>query len=86
MQRLSGRLQESNHRGPLPKRDLGTFTLWKMIYCIQFLSYGRCSSILLLKFCVHVVYSKWQSAHSERRDQRMLQVVAYESLKTMEIH
>ena len=77
MQRLSGRLQESNHRGPLPKRDLGTFTLWKMIYCIQFLSYGM---------CVHVVYSKWQSAHSERRDQRMLQVVAYESLKTMEIH
>ena len=32
------------------------------------------------------VYSKLHSAHSEHRDQRMRQVVAYKRLKTMENH
>ena len=71
MQRLSGRLQESNHRGPLPRRGLGTSTLWKIIYCMQCLSYAMCSTLLLLKFFVHVEYSKLHGAHSEHRDQRM---------------
>ena len=31
MQRLGGRLQESNHREPLPRRGPGTSTLWKII-------------------------------------------------------
>ena len=35
MQRLSGRLQESNHRGPLARRGSGTSNLWKIICCIQ---------------------------------------------------
>ena len=39
MQRLSGHVQESNHRGPLARRGLGTSTLWKKIYCMQFVSY-----------------------------------------------
>ena len=30
-----GRLQESNRRGSLPTRGLGTSTLWKIIYCMQ---------------------------------------------------
>ena len=30
-----GRLQESNHWGPLPRRGAGTSTLWKVIYCMQ---------------------------------------------------
>ena len=45
MQRLSGRLitgggrlQESNHREPLPRRGSGTSASWKMIYCMQCLS------------------------------------------------
>ena len=50
-----GCLQESNHRGPLPRRSLGTSTLWKIIYCLQYLSYTVCSSTLSLKF---FVYSK----------------------------
>ena len=49
MQRLSGRLQESNHRAPLPRRGLGTSTLWKIIYCTQFPSYAMC------RLLVHVV-------------------------------
>ena len=32
-----GRLQESNHRRPLPRRGTRTSVLWKMIYCMQFL-------------------------------------------------
>ena len=40
-----------------------------------------CSSMLSLKF---FVYSKSHSAHSENRDQRMRQLVAYKGLKTME--
>ncbi|CAH3182619.1 unnamed protein product [Porites evermanni] len=34
-----GRLQESNYRAPLPRRGPGTSTLWKIIYCILYLSY-----------------------------------------------
>ena len=43
-----GRLQESNHRGSLPRRMPGTSILWKIIYCMQFLSYAMGSSMLLL--------------------------------------
>ena len=41
------------------------------------------SSKLLPKF---FVYSKKHSAHSEHRDQRIRQVVAYKRLETMENH
>ena len=52
MQRLrfrevGGRSQESNHRGPLP-RCPSTSALWKIICCMQFLSYSMSSSMLLL--------------------------------------
>ena len=40
-----------------------------------------CSSMLSLKLFVYSI-----SAHSENRDQRMRQVVAYKRLKTMENH
>ena len=40
-----GRVQESNHMGPLPRRGPGTSTSWKIIYCMQFLSYAMCSSM-----------------------------------------
>ena len=53
MQRLSGRLQESNHRAPLPRGGPGTSTLWKMIYCMQFLSYTTCSYTLSFKFFIY---------------------------------
>ena len=43
-----GRLQESNHKGPLPRRGPGTSTLWKIVYYIQFLSYAMRRSTLLL--------------------------------------
>ena len=43
-----GRLQESNRRGSLPRRLPGTSILWKIIYCMQFLSYAMGSSMLLL--------------------------------------
>ena len=42
-----GCLQESNHKGDFPRRGPGTFTLWKIIYCMQCLSYDMCSSMLL---------------------------------------
>ena len=32
MQRLSSRLQEAKHRGPLPRRGPGKSALWKIIY------------------------------------------------------
>ena len=42
-----GRLQESNHRALLPRKGPGTScTLWKIIYCMQRLSYEMCSSML----------------------------------------
>jgi len=87
MQRLSGHLQKSNHRGPLPRRGAGTSTLWKIIYCIQFTPLitpcaGRWP-MWLLKF---FVYFRKHSAHSVHRDQRMRQVVACKMLKTIENH
>ena len=89
MQILSGRLLEvvayknRNTGGHLPRRGLGTSTAWKITYCMQFLIYAMCSSVLLLKF---LAFSKQHSAHSEHREQRMRQVVAYKRLKTMENH
>ena len=49
MQRLDGRLQDSNQMGPVPSSGPGTSTLWKIIYCMQFLSYDMCSSMLSQK-------------------------------------
>ena len=49
-----GRLQKSNHREPLPRRGQGTSTLWRILYCMQFLSYAMCSSMLLQKFFVYI--------------------------------
>ena len=45
--------------------------------------YFACRSILSLKF---FVYSKQHSAHNERIDQRMREVIACKRLKTMENH
>ena len=54
MQRLSGRLQESNHKGSLPTRGPGKSTLWRIIiYCMQCLSSYMCSSMLSLKFFIY---------------------------------
>ena len=57
MQRLSGRLQESNLTGPLTRRGPGTSTLWKIIHCMQCLSYDMCSchqcSLYILSSIVH---------------------------------
>ena len=51
-----GRLQESNLTGPLPRRGRGTFTLWKIIHCMQCLS-AMCSchqcSLYILHSIVH---------------------------------
>ena len=77
-----GHLQELNHRGPLSRRGPGTSNLWKILNCMQFLSYAMCSSLLLQKFFVYI--SRQHSAHSERRDQRMHRVVVNSRLKTME--
>ena len=76
-----GCLQESKYRVFLPRRGPGTSALWEIIYCMQCLSKDMCSSMLSLNF---LVYSKYNSAPSENRDQRMHQVVAYKRLKTME--
>ena len=49
---LGGRLQESRHRGSLQWKGPGTSTLWKIIYCMRFLSWNMCSSMLSLRFLV----------------------------------
>ena len=46
---------------------------------MQFLRYAMCSSMFSLKI---FAYSKYHSAHSEPRDQRIRQVLAYKRLKT----
>ena len=58
-----GCLQESNHRS-LPRRGPSTSSLWKIIYCMQFLSYALCSPMLLLKFRI------FKAAQCTRRTQR----------------
>ena len=68
------RFQESNHRGSLPRRGLGTSILWKIMLLDAISSYAMCSSML----------TKYHSAHSENRDRRMREVVAYKRLKIME--
>ena len=68
------RFQESNHRGSLPRRGLGTSILWKIMLLDAISSYAMCSSML----------TKYHSAHSENRDRRMREVVPYKRLKTME--
>ena len=60
------------------RRGPDTSTLWKITYCMQFLSYAMCSSMLSLKF---FVYSKYYSAQSEYRNQSMQQVVVYKKVK-----
>ena len=65
-----GRLQESNKRALLPRRGPGTSTLWKIISCIQFVSYAMCRPMLLytanieIRECV-----KWslQEVKNERK-------------------
>ena len=54
-QRVSGCLQEFNHRGALPRGGPRTSFLLKLLYnyCIQFLSYAMCSAMLLLQFFVY---------------------------------
>ena len=51
-------------QGSLLRRCTDTSTLWKIIYCMQFLSYNMCSSRLILKF---FAYSKQHSTHSEHK-------------------
>ena len=51
------RLQESNHRGPLRRRGPGASTLWKIICCMQCLSYHMYSSMLSLKFFAYILSS-----------------------------
>ena len=48
-------LTRIKRQGSLLRRCTDTSTLWKIIYCIQFLSYNVCSSRLILKF---FAYSK----------------------------
>ena len=52
-----GRLQESNHRRSLPRRGPDTSTLWKIISCMQCLSYAMCSSMLSFEFFAPVPHS-----------------------------
>ena len=40
--------------GPLPRRDPGTSTSWKIIYWTQFLSQAMCSSMLSLKVLSYI--------------------------------
>ena len=37
-----GHLQESNHRGPITRRVPGTYSLWKIINCMECLSCDMC--------------------------------------------
>ena len=63
-----GRLQESNHMGPLPRRGPGTSTSWKIIYCMQFLSYAMCSSMLSLKILSYIQSSTAHTVNIEIRE------------------
>ena len=83
-QRLSGRLQKSNHRAPLLRRGLGISTLWKIIYCMQFLSYTMCNYMLLLKFMSYIPRSMVHTANKKIRECN--KAVAYKRLRTMENH
>ena len=46
-------LTKMEPQGSLPRRCKDTSTLWKIIYCMQFLSFNMCSSMLILKFFVY---------------------------------
>ena len=56
--------------GPLGsplRRGLDTSSFWKRIYCMQFLSYNMCGSMLTVKvLCIGVC-----STHRKQRDQPM---------------
>ena len=54
---------------------------WKIIHCMQLLSYFMQSSTLLLGF---LVFSKWHSTYSKQRNCTMCQKFAYKWLKTIE--
>ena len=69
-----GRLQELNHRTPLLRRDQGTSALWKIINCMQRLSYNMCTFMWSLKF---FVYSKYNSAGLKSGRSRLQEVVIY---------
>ena len=79
-QRLSGHLQKSNHRAPLLRRGLGTSTLWKIIYCMQFLGYAMCN-YMLLKFMSYIPRSMVHTANKKIRE--CIKAVAYKRLRTM---
>ena len=63
-----GRLQESNHMGPLPRRGSGTCTSWKIIYCMRFLSYAMCISMLSLKVLSYIQSSTAHTVNIEIRE------------------
>ena len=46
-------LTKMEPQGSLPRRCKDTSTLWKIIYCMQFLSYNMCCSMLIRKFFVY---------------------------------
>ena len=79
-----GHLQESNHRGPIPRRVPGTYSLWKIINCMECLSCDMCKFHFVAK--VLRISQEAQCPCSEHRGQRMCQVVTYKRLKTMENH
>ena len=74
MQRLTGRLQKSNHRGSFLKRGLGTSTLWMIIYCVQFLSYAMCKFRLLIKYMSYIPSSMVHTANIKKRSGRLQEV------------
>ena len=59
-----GRWSFTRIGGPLPRRGPGTSTLWKIIYCMQFLSYTMSISMLSLTF---FVYSKQQRTQRSQK-------------------
>ena len=76
LQRLSGRLPESNRRGASSKQRSGHIYFYMKDLLHALLSYDMCSSMLLLKF---FVYSKQHSVHSEHASSgRLREVVVYQ--------
>ena len=51
-----GHLQESNNKGSLSRKGPDSSTLWKIMFCMQFLSYDTCMCrfMLTLGGMVHI--------------------------------
>ena len=61
----NGHLWESIDMGSLLRRGLDTSSFWKRIYCMQFLRYNMCGSMLTVKvLCIGVC-----STYRKQRDQ-----------------